>query len=286
MRHALSIIAITALVTLGSGVTRDRALAQTAAPPTPASSPMPSPTAIPVEIFRAAMKRIRSYSEPDYIDGITTWHVAAAPRRGEHLPPYTYDVRERITLRTSDRIERVRGTITSRQSGEYETAIAPAFFGPDAWAVHGVVRHRDDRIVMQPDIPPNLKTIAAVVSYEKLYYTISLAGIDTLTNGHRAYHLLFAPLTDPKVHNLRQMWVDVASSDIWKAVTTGQYALPEFGPGPAVLEQMFDNVRGHWLVQRAAWSYEPPHSPYSFQFEMQYDQMTFPKAIPAAFFLR
>lgn len=230
------------------------------------------------------MARLRSYPEPVYIDGVTKWRVTAVPRISGRGGAYAYDVLERILIRTYDRVERVRGTIVGRQPAHYEEEVHRAFFGPDAWAVHGIGRREDAPPAFVPDVP-NLKTIAAVVAYEKSSYRIVLDGVERLANGREAYRLELTPLTKPEMHNLREMWIDTSTYDLWRAVTSGTYALPEFGPGQARVVQNFAPFPGHhWLVGDASWSYDAPASSYIFNFALKYVNMEFPVSEPPSLF--
>ena len=252
-------------------------------PAAPAAIPASPKLLGPNDVFRKAMSRMRSYPEPKYIDGTTEWHVSVAPRPGFDEEPYGYDVLERIAIRTADRMEHVRGSVVNEGPRRYYDLIEPAFFGPDAWAVHAIGHPKAAAVSMLPDVS-GIKTIAAVVTYEKIYYRITIVGIEQVRQGHEAYHLHFVPLSEPQRRNLREMWIDTNSFDIWKAVTTGTYALREWGPGPALLTQDFGPVGGHWLVEHAAWSYDPSTGPYAYQFNMKYDNMAFPDSMPDAVF--
>jgi hypothetical protein len=76
-------------------------------------------------------------------------------------------------------------------------------------------------------------------------YDVTLLGVETL-DGHKAYHLSLVPREQPKTYRLRDLWVDVRTSAIWKLTSAGVFAS---GPATGVPWAVTFTVNhGRWLI--------------------------------------
>jgi hypothetical protein len=91
--------------------------------------------------------------------------------------------------------------------------------------------------------------------------------------------LQLRPRSDPQKHNLRDLWIDVATHDLWKAHFVGTYTP---GPGapssPTDVNVSFRNVLGYWVVTHAVWTYED--APIQFVFDVTNDEIGVPSTLP------
>jgi hypothetical protein len=203
------------------------------------AAPLATPSPSPNQIFLRAFQRMESYPMPAYVISIDSWHVRTAAKE------YVY--RWRYATRTSD------GMINStRYPVEGNALPANAFIsaeilGPFAWALRPAppAEHQPQPAAL-PDVP-NLKTIASVVAYRP-DYAIDLLGIESI-DGHPSYHLRLRPYGDPLKHNLRELWVDEQTFDLWRAHYLGQC-----GPcnGPNDITVSFQPAAGTWIVTNEA----------------------------------
>jgi hypothetical protein len=161
----------------------------------------------------------------------TTWTISVTRPEGTT----SYQTHNRYAIRTSDNIENATGAETSREAPRKSSrdtlpaaGIMPVFIGPFAWSIRAAAA-KSTPAPMQPDISSPLKTIASVVAKRAPAYRIDLAGTEEVA-GHLSYHLVFHPLYDDGRHNLRDLWIDVASYDLWKAHYLGAYAPSMSGP--------------------------------------------------------
>jgi len=132
-----------------------------------------------------------------------------------------------------------------------------------------------------------LMTIAHVVSVAKWPY--SLAGNATgpvdaappveQVDGHQTYHFQLHPREDPQKHNLRDLWIDVNTYDVWKVRFVGTYRpVPQAPVSPTEATVDFRNVLGCWVVTRARWTYES--SPILYTFDVQNNEIGLPDTLP------
>lgn len=161
--------------------------------------------------------------------------------------------------------------------------IGPEFLGPFAWTTRSTVHVAPfgNEVTMVPDVA-GLKTIATVVAVEPPAYAIgNTAGTPPIeeVDGHEAYHLQLRPLRDPQKHNLRDLWIDVQTHDLWKAHFVGTYAPgPRARASPTDATVSFRNVLGYWVVTRAVWTYED--APIHYEFDVQNDEIGVPTTLP------
>jgi hypothetical protein len=187
----------------------------------------------------------------------------------------------RYAVRLSDGLENVSDPSAD---GKLPAAIIePEFLGPFAWRMRSSVRvaPAGHGVMMQPDVA-GLKTIATVVAIATAPYTIGRTTESVPVedvNGHAAYHLELHPRSDPERHNLRDLWIDVHTFDVWKAHFVGTYApTPQAPVSPTEVTVYFRNVLGCWVVTQATWTWDDP--PMSFHFDVKNDEIGLPAALP------
>lgn len=242
---------------------------------TPAPA-MPDPAAI----YRSALQRLAAFPQPTFIDSTMRWKVLAETPQGRQ--PAIFD--ERVLFDSAKRRECVLFVPYSDTS---RVIVGQSYFAPDMWLIRKPPDRRQgtNRADFSPDLS-DLRTIAAVVSVAKPSYEITLAGIDSLTNGGgTAYHLVLKPLSDPWKHNLRELWVNSANANIMRAVLVGDYR-PDNGQ---LLEQTtvaedFGSVGPYWVVIHHTWSYRDAPNSVLFHYDATAQNMSFPSAIPAWYF--
>lgn len=182
-----------------------------------------------------AFARLEAYPIPPYIVEISTWHVRDAV--GENR--YSY----RFAVRTSDGMENATSYPIPGKALPSHATIDSQFVGPLAWLVRPVrsAKSAPDAQI-GPDVP-NLKNIASVVAFRP-DYAIDLVGVESV-DGHQVYHLRLRPYGDASKHNLRELWVDVATFDLWKATFVGSCAPCA---GPTTITSVFTPAAGAWIV--------------------------------------
>jgi hypothetical protein len=232
------------------------------------------------QIFDQTFRRLQSYPVPPYAIWTATWRISARSM-GYYTGEQTSTETHRYAVRLADGMENVSDPIPT---GKLPPAlIFPEFLGPFAWTMRSSVRvsPASSATSLSPDLA-GLKTIARVVAVEQPPYSIvngnSLPPIGNV-EGHECYHLRLQPLTDPQKHNLRDVWVDVATSDLRKAHFTGRYApVPTAPVSPTDVTVYFRNVIGFWVVTRAIWTYD--NAPIEFEFDVTNDEIGVPPALP------
>jgi hypothetical protein len=244
-------------------------------PPQAAASPL-SPSQ---RIFDTAFRRLQSYPVPPYAIWTDTWRTHETPM-GYYTGTSSSIETHRYAVRLSDGMENVSDPIPS---GKLPPAmILPEFLGPFAWTMRSSVHvaPTGGSSTMLPDLS-GLKTIATVVATAQAPYAIGSAGSPPIQDveGHAAYHLELRPRSDPQRHNLRDLWVDMQTYDLWKAHFVGTYApTPKAPVSPTDVTVYFRNVLGCWVVTRAIWTYQDP--PVSFEFDVQSDEIGLPSVLP------
>jgi hypothetical protein len=240
--------------------------------------PTPSPVA---QIIDAAFARLQSYPVPPYAIWTATWHITQTP-----MGYYTGSAKSvevhRYAVRLSDGMENVSDP---SPDGKLPPAlILPEFLGPFAWTLRTSVRvpPTGNGVSMMPDVE-GLKTIARVVAFAEPAYVLanSRSQVPPIedVDGHHAYHLELRPLDDPRKHNLRDLWIDVTTHDLWKAHFVGTYAPTPHEPvSPSDVTVYFRQVVGCWVVTRALWTYDDP--PIHFDFDVQNNEIALPGTLP------
>jgi predicted aspartyl protease len=241
----------------------------------------PAPVASAQAIFDASFLRLQSYPVPPYAVMTDTWHITQRPM-GYYTGESSSVEVHRYAVRLSDGMENVSDP---SPDGKLPPAlILPEFLGPFAWTMRSSVHVAgpDQAVMMQPDVA-GLKTIASVVAVAKPPYAFgdgahAIPPIEEV-QGRKAYHLELRPQDEPRVHNLRDLWVDTSSYDLVKAHFVGRYApTPQAPSSPTDVTVYFRDVLGCWVVTRAIWTYENP--PISFTFDVQSDEIALPASLP------
>jgi hypothetical protein len=241
------------------------------------AAPFASPS--PQEIFDRAFTRLASYPVAPYAVEIATRHEvthSSEPGRGGVV-----DFSVRYTFRSSDRSENFASYPTLSE-GLPQAVIVRAELGAFAWSM------RRDRLTTpqrageptSPDVPEPLKTIAHVVAYGPPNYAIDLAGTESV-DGHPCYHLRLRPLSDPVRHNLRELWVDTTSFDLWKARFDGSYR--PIPPAPSSLTtfvSIFAPVGAYWIVSRQHWTWTDVGNALFIDIDMEVNKIVFPATLP------
>jgi hypothetical protein len=246
------------------------------------AAPASVTTPAPQEIFHRTFARLESYPLAPYVVWMDTWLRNQTDTRRGGQPVST--------------VEQFRYAVREADGGENYTpfpvqgsALPPArvgtqFVGPFAFSLRRNQTRRDEPSSLQPDIPEPLKVIANVVAYPKPDYAIDSGAIETLA-GHRVYHLRLHPLSDGRKHNLRDLWVDVDTFDLWKVHFTSTYApdrlLPE---SPTDATVWFTPVGAYWVASRAAWNWDDFQNGFAFDYDVSTERIAFPADLPGWLF--
>ena len=251
-----------------------------ATPPLPPDAAQTSPPETLQQIFNIAFRRWQTYPVPPYAIWTATWHVTETPM-GYYTGSASNVEVHRYAVRLADGMENVSDPAPN---GKLPPAmIAPEFLGPFAFTTRSSVHvpPRGNGVTMLPDVA-GLKTIATVVAIAQPAYTIgNTAGTPPIEqiDGHEAYHLQLHPRSDPEKHNLRDLWIDVQTHDLWKAHFAGTYRpTPKAPVSPTEVTVYFRDVVGCWVVTRAVWTYQNP--PILFEFDVQNDEIGLPARLP------
>ncbi len=239
-----------------------------------AQTPAPGLTPPPNSIVASAFKRLRSYRIPLYAVYLTTWHMTYTDAVGTTA----WEARHRYAVRESDELE--NATLGTQSDGKLPKAdVLPVFLGPLAWNVRVVApAHEDD--AMRPDVSSVLRTIATVVAREPPVYDVRLTGIES-QDGHRLYHVTLRPLEHPEKHNLRDLWVDVQTFDLWKVRFIGVYSPDARQPKrTSEVTIQFAPVGGYWILSEAIWSYAPFVDSARYVYDVSMDNIAFPATLP------
>ena len=244
------------------------------------TSPTPETASTAQQIFDAAFRRLQSYPVPPYAVWTSTWHTTIRPM-GYYTGESSSVETNRYALRLADGMENVSDPIPS---GKLPPAIIePEFLGPFAWTIRSSVHvgPAPSGASLRPDVA-GLMTIAHVVAVAKWPYT--LAGDATSppveqVDGHQAYHFQLRPREDPEKRNLRDLWIDTQTFDIWRVRFTGTYRpVPQAPLSPTEATADFRNVLGCWVVTRAQWTYE--NAPMIYGYDVQNNEIGLPATLP------
>jgi hypothetical protein len=246
------------------------------------ATPAPIATPAPQEIFHRTFARLESYPLAPYTVWMDTWLTKQTDTRNGGQPSSTI-AQLRFAVRSADGAE--NRTIYPVQGSALPPArIGTQFVGPFAFSLRRNQTYRGEPASLQPDIPEPLKVIANVVAYPKPDYAIDSGAIETLA-GHRVYHLQLRPLTDGRKHNLRDLWVDVDTFDLWKAHFTSSYAPDQLLPeSPTDATVWFTPVGAYWVVSRAVWNWDDFQDGFAFDYDVSTERITFPADLPGWLF--
>lgn len=240
-----------------------------------------SPAVSVKTIFDTGLRRLQSYPAPPYAIWTATWHIRAHPMgyyTGESSSVETH----RYAVRLADGMENVSDPIAG---GKLPPAlILPEFLGPFAWTMRSAIHvaPASSGNAMQPDLS-GLKTIASVVAVPKPAYTFdggsqAMPPVENVA-GRAAYHIRLRPVDHPEQHNLRDLWIDVQTSDLLRAHFAGVYRpVPAAPQSSTDVTVSFRNVLNCWVVTDATWTYDDP--PISYTFNIVNDEIGLPQSLP------
>lgn len=239
----------------------------------------PSASLSPQEIFDRAFTRLASYPVAPYAVEIATRHEAftsPVPGRGG-----TAEYAVRYAYRASDGVENV-ADYPPKDDRLPPALIASNQLGAFAWSP----RRENPRSPQRagepplPDVPQPLKTIAHVVVYAPPNYAIDVAGTGSV-DGHACYHLRLRPLSEPQRHNLRELWVDTTTYDLWKATFDGEYRPVPLAPSsPSTFASTFAPIGPYWIVSRQHWTWSDMTDSIVDDIDMEVNKIVFPAALP------
>lgn len=250
------------------------ALVAALATATPATPPTPR------EIFDKTFTRLASYPVAPYALEIATRHeVASSPVPGRGG---TVEYALRYAYRSSDGVESVT-EYPLRDQRLPPALIASKQLGAFAWSP----RRENPRSAQQqagdpslPDVPQPLKTIAHVVTYAPPNYAIDVAGTESI-DGHPCYHVRLRPLSDPQRHNLRELWVDTTTYDLWKASFDGTYSPVPLAPSsPSTFTSIFAPIGPYWIVSRQHWTWSDMTDSIYVDINLEVNKIVFPATLP------
>jgi hypothetical protein len=238
------------------------------------SAPFTQPTLSPASIYHKALLRLRSYPLPAYTVESTTWRITTYIDgvRGD-----TSKAKHRYAFRTSDRLE--NSSSGEESNGRLPQAwVTPSFFGPLAWSLQPAASQAKS-IQLAPDVS-DLKVIASVTATVKPDYLISMIGYEEVEN-HRTYHLKLEPRVDGDRHNLRDLWVDTTTFDIWKGHYASRYSTTGFGyMSPTEVTSVFAPIGRYWIAMSSMWSYTPAFGNVAYVYMTTLDKIAFPSTLP------
>ncbi len=236
------------------------------------ATPAPAPSTDPYQIYKRAIEHLVTLPQPGYVVETQHWVAVTGGDNGSSV----WD--ERAVF---DSINRRECVLDVPYTPSEQPTIGESYFAPDMW----LVNHRHPappagETNMAPDLS-DLKTIANVVSVAAPSYEIRLIGTDSMTHGGSAYHLSLRPKSNPRKHNLRELWIDVANHNIMRAIIEGNYR-PSYNMivrDTFVLED-FGMVGPYWLVIHKVWTYSDPFSGGTIQYNATSLSMSFPTELP------
>jgi len=94
--------------------------------------------------------------------------------------------------------------------------------------------------------PPgsDVRTLGRIVSVAH-FYDVSMVGIEPYRSRY-VYHLQLAPVTDPNVYRVRDLWIDTQAFIIWKLRSAGIF---DSGQAPsASWNAAYSIINGHWFM--------------------------------------
>jgi hypothetical protein len=244
------------------------------------ASPQALPTLDPYAIYKAAMRELATLPQPAFIDDTEHWNSI---QFSDTDTTATEEHFQRVIFDSGERRECIlRVPYTPRDPVD----ISSSYFAPDTWLISRRLgpAAASGGPNMSPDLS-DLKTIANVVSVTKPSYEVRLAGIDAMTHGGTAYHLILHPKSNPVLHNLRELWINTATSDIMRAIIYGAYRPTNSDTlqDTYVIED-FGRIGPYWLALHHVWTYAIPFTNIHYQYNVTSVTMRFPATVPAWFF--
>lgn len=235
------------------------------------ATPAPASTPAANEIYKRAMERLATLPQPTYIVDTENWVSVTGGDNGSS---------NWVERRVFDSKSRRECVLNVPFNPRAEPQIGESYFAPDTWLVRHPVPAVAGATNMAPDLS-DLKVIANVVSVAKPSYDIRFVGIEALTHGGSAYHISLRPLSDPRKHNLRELWVNTSNDYIVRAIIEGDYrpTYSSIARDTFVMED-FGTVGPYWLVIHHVWTYGDPFSGQSIQYNATSLTMQFPAQLP------
>ncbi len=246
------------------------ALAATLLAQTPAAQPTPS-LPPPNDILFKALTRLRSYGTPPYV-------VYVIEENGAY---------RRVAFRGSD--EMMNDVALPTGTNLPDAQIYRAFVGPLSRSVHeaiatptpsGTVASPSPGATAQPqanDLESTLKTIAVVSSRGHLY-DVKTTGVETI-EGHNLYHITLHPRRDPEQNQIRDLWIDTSTYDVWRAAYVQPPDVQIVG-GEADLTVDFVTVGNYRIASSWIAVYHAPGMRTGVYRQLQVVKMAFPDALP------
>lgn len=177
---------------------------------------MLTPQMPPTQIYYSALATMRSAEAPAFlqfnVETTTTFHRSVVVQHFAHV--------ER-TADQNDKFRDVDATVNRNYS--------PLEVAPDLFLGHSIARTPAPdssafSVGLESENAAPLATIATVAANSP-YYTISTAGVAQLENCGTAIHLKLEPRKDPLRYNLRDLWIDEATSRICRAAAVWRAAV-------------------------------------------------------------
>jgi hypothetical protein len=229
------------------------------------------------EIFERAFERLESYPVAPYI----VWTDLRKTRQISMMsggPSGTFASVVRYAVRSADGAESY-STFPIDPKVLPPVEVGVQFLGPFAFALRPG-QQPQTIAPLQPDVPAALPVIANVVARAKPNYDVTIAGTEIVA-GHSTYHLRLKPQGDQQRHNLRDLWVDATTFDLWKAHFTSTYAPGELLPkSPTDVTVSFLPIASYWVVAHAQWNWEDLEDGFSFEYDVATLDITFPATLP------
>lgn len=239
----------------------------------------PPASSTPQEIFNRTFTRLASYPVAPYAVEIATRREVATstdPRLGG-----TREYATRYAFRNSDAVENVT-LYPALSTALPQALIAKGELGAFAWSARpaDVKAPQEAGQPAAPDIPAPYKTIAHVVAYAPLNYSVEVSGIEPV-DSHPCYDLRLRPLSDPMRHNLRELWVDTATFDLRKATFDGTYRPVPLAPSsPSTFTSSFAAIGPYWIVSHQHWTWTDTADSIYLDINMEVNKITFPATLP------
>lgn len=215
--------------------------------PSPYPSPSPRQSLTPDDIFHKAQQAAANNPNPPYI----TYQMHEVFVHHSHRFEYDYRVWYR-----ADGKGLMQNLTRTRRGAATETYFGYPFpFSPNTNIMLNATPPPPPSPPPPPvggspipGTPPPLLSVQAVESDR--YYDVRLVGIENY-EGHQVYHLGLTPVRDEVHHPWKDLWIDRATFEVWKAHAS---ASGHRGPGAGSVQgdATFSPVGGYWLVTNAS----------------------------------
>lgn len=189
-----------------------------------------APTPAPLDIYRQAIKTMRSISAPAYLKYTVSIQTIHKGREAvQHFDEFTN------VEKTLDRTGKLY------VSGDPKTFPSFVRIDPDLFLGHSSGTLDSHALTVQTgaEVDENLKTIATV-SVQSHVYDVTKVGTENLPACISAIHLTLRPLIEPMRYNLRDVWINPTTSRICRAVAIWRDPVEFAVPIPTVFTVMLD----------------------------------------------